>query len=250
MFTRTGRLAAAAAIAAIASFIPLRLSASQDDDSGRRGGAQGGQNGGTAASRYVVQLAELPVAAYDGRITGLAPTRPERGEKFDPQRADAAQYARYLDARHDQTLATVGGARKLYDYRFTFNGYAAELTDVQADLLRSSPGVLKVTKDELRFMDTSSTPHFLGLDGDDGLWERVGGVRDAGEGIVIGDIDSGIWPENPSFSNRDDDDHGRHHDFDDDDDHDFDRDGRSDFHGACVPGEQAGSTRRLAAMRG
>ena len=77
--------------------------------------------------------------------------------------------------------------------------------------------MLKVTKDELRFMDTSSTPHFLGLDGPDGLWDRVGGVRDAGEGIVIGDIDSGIWPENRSFSNRDDDDHGRRHDFDDDD---------------------------------
>jgi len=238
MLTRTGRLAAAAAIAAIASFIPLRLSASQDDDSGRRGGAQGAQNGGAGASRYLVQLAELPVAAYDGRIAGLAPTRPARGEKFDSQRADAAQYARYLDARHDQTLATVGGARKLYDYRFTFNGYAAELSDAQADLLRASPGVLKVTKDELRFMDTASTPHFLGLDGPDGLWERVGGVRDAGEGIVIGDIDSGIWPENPSFSNRDDDDHGRRHDFDDDDDHDFDRDGRHDFNGACVPGEQ------------
>ena len=70
MFTCMADSAAAATIAAIASFIPLRLSASQDDDSGRRGGAQGAQNGWTAASRYLVQLAELPSSPTTADIAG------------------------------------------------------------------------------------------------------------------------------------------------------------------------------------
>ena len=51
-------------------------------------------------------------------------------------------------------------------------------------------------------MYTSSTPTFLGLDQLGGLWDDAGGVQDAGEGVIVGIIDSGIWPENESFSDR------------------------------------------------
>jgi len=51
-------------------------------------------------------------------------------------------------------------------------------------------------------MDTSSTPAFLGLDAPGGLWEQLGGVTNAGEGIIIGLVDSGIWPESLSFTDR------------------------------------------------
>ena len=64
------------------------------------------------------------------------------------------------------------------------------------------PGILSVTKDELRQMDTSSTPAFLGLSDPGGLWEQLGGVGSAGDGIIIGLIDSGIWPESLSFTDR------------------------------------------------
>ncbi|MFC9492248.1 S8 family serine peptidase, partial [Streptomyces hydrogenans] len=32
------------------------------------------------------------------------------------------------------------------------------------------------------------------------MWKALGGTAEAGKGIVIGDIDTGIWPENPSFA--------------------------------------------------
>ncbi len=57
--------------------------------------------------------------------------------------------------------------------------------------------------------DTSSTPAFLGLDAPGGLWAQLGGptgdknTAGAGEGIVIGIVDSGIWPESKSFTDRD-----------------------------------------------
>jgi hypothetical protein len=63
-------------------------------------------------------------------------------------------------------------------------------------------GVIDVTKDELQLADTSNTPTFLGLDAPGGLWDQLGGVENAGEGVIIGIVDSGIWPESASFSDR------------------------------------------------
>jgi subtilisin family serine protease len=51
-------------------------------------------------------------------------------------------------------------------------------------------------------LDTSSTPDFLGLRAPGGLWDQLGGVGSAGEGVVIGIVDGGIWPEHPSLSDR------------------------------------------------
>ena len=150
---------------------------------------------------YIVQMADLPIAAYAGGIAGLPATRPGRGRKFDPDSASVSNYAGYLDSRHDQAVGRVAG-RKVYDYKYGFNGFAAELTEAQADALRGEAGVLSVVKDELQTINTSSTPTFLGLTAPGGLWDQLGGVDRAGEDIIIGVIDSGIWPESESFSDR------------------------------------------------
>src|SRR5262249_37793053 len=94
------------------------------------------------------------------------------------------------------------GGRKVYDYSFTFNGFAAELTPEQAEALKNAPGVVSVERDELQEAETATTPTFLGLNTPGGLWDQVGGVESAGEDIIIGMIDSGIWPESESFSDR------------------------------------------------
>ena len=41
---------------------------------------------------------------------------------------------------------------------------------------------------------------FLGLP--DGLWARLGGPDNAGEGVVVGVVDTGIYPEHPSFADE------------------------------------------------
>jgi hypothetical protein len=45
---------------------------------------------------------------------------------------------------------------------------------------------------------TTHTPQFLGLPTD--VWPTGGGFDRAGEDIVIGFVDSGIYPKHPSFS--------------------------------------------------
>jgi len=158
-----------------------------------------GQAKGLSNKAYIVQLSEEPVVAYRGGIPGFRATRPSKGQKIDPTSSHVINYAAFLDSRHDAALSAVGGGKKLYSYRFSFNGFAAELTDEQVAKMLQVPGVLAVNKDEARVLDTSSTPAFLGLSGTGGFWAKLGGV---GENVIIGIVDGGIWPESLSFSDR------------------------------------------------
>jgi subtilisin family serine protease len=153
---------------------------------------------------YVVQLSENPVVAHAGGQAGLPATRPRRGEKIDPNSPNVRKYVAFLDSRHAAVLRAAGVAQdaKFYDYRYSFNGFAAVLTADQAARIARMPGVIAVTRDELRRPLTDNTPSFLGLSGPGGLWEQVGGVGSAGENVIIGVIDLGIWPEHPSFSDQ------------------------------------------------
>lgn len=205
---RATRIAAFAMLLVVYAYVPARISAAPgqtDASGGTREAAQPTAAAESARTRtnsiYLVQMIDAPASSYIGGAAGLRRTKPARGQKLDADSADVQAYAAYLSARHDETLGRVGGRRKLYDYQYIFNGFAAELTPDQAAALKRAPGVLDVTKDTLRFADTSSTPAFLGLDAPDGLWARTG-LEHAGEDIVIGVIDSGVWPESLSFSDR------------------------------------------------
>ena len=118
-------------------------------------------------------MSDPPVVAYTGGIAGLKATKPNRGQKINPLSNEVVRYGDFLTAKHDAALRGVGGAKKAYSYRFAFNGFAAELSDAQAEAIKSMPGVIAVSKDEMRTMDTSSTPAFLGLSAPGGLWSPV-----------------------------------------------------------------------------
>jgi len=155
-------------------------------------------NGKDSAEVYVVQLEGAPVVAFDG-AAGLEATRPDDGEKIDPQSAKVKRYVDHLTKKQDQALAKVGAKNdKLYSYVYSFNGFAASLTPEQVKELKAQSDVLKVWKDEEQFVDTSTTPDFLGLRDDGGLWD----MDVKGEDVIIGIVDSGIWPESESFSDR------------------------------------------------
>jgi len=147
---------------------------------------------------FIVRMAEDPATAYKGGIKGYAATKPGKGQKIDPDSPAVVSYKGYLASRHDAALASVGGGTKLYSYGYVFNGFAAKLSDAQAQKLAQTPGVLSVARDEMRKMDTATTPAFLGLSGPEGFWA----TKATGEGVIIGVIDTGVWPEHPSFSDR------------------------------------------------
>ena len=149
---------------------------------------------------YVVVLADAPAASYEGQVAGFPRTRPAEGRSYGKGR-DEARYERFLQGKQDAALARVG-ARATDRWTVATNGFSARLTAAQAAKLAGTRGVLAVTPDEQRSLDTTTSPEFLGLTGPTGTWAQTGGLDDAGDGVVVGIIDSGIWPESASFDGK------------------------------------------------
>lgn len=166
--------------------------------------AAGQASGVSAESLYVVQFAGQPLATYSGGVQGFAATRPAKGHRINTHTANATGYSKYLANRQHVVLASAGIAanKVVYSYTTAINGMAVTLTAKQAATLRSTPGVLGVWKNQIStIQDDPPTPAFLGLTGKKGVWNRqFGGDSHAGQGIIIGDLDTGFWPENPSFA--------------------------------------------------
>ena len=151
-------------------------------------------------SRYIVTLKGAPVATYGGEVKGLQATRPTKGRKVDPKSSRAKRYRAYLERHQDRAAARVG-AKADKHYAVALNGFTADLTSAQARTLQRSPGVLSVVKDmPRRLLDDRNPVDFLRLSGADGVWQSLGGKSKAGAGVVVGVLDTGYWPENPSFA--------------------------------------------------
>ncbi|GLZ82108.1 hypothetical protein Afil01_69150 [Actinorhabdospora filicis] len=153
-----------------------------------------------SAGTYIVALAGAPAASYNGGISGYAATKPDGGEKFDKNDPAVKAYTGLLARNRDAVLDKVPGADTVYTFDTTFNGMAVTLTAKEAATMAKTNGVVGMWKDEARGKDTVDTPTFLGLSGSNGVWQsQFSGVENAGEGVVVGVIDTGFWPENAAF---------------------------------------------------
>ena len=156
-----------------------------------------------ARHSYIVQLADAPVANYSGGVNGLAATKPAAGSRLDVTAQNVQDYMAYLDQQQSNATAIVPDAQIVHKYKLVLNGFAARLTDAEVRALKKSSAVASISADEARTLDTNYTPKFLGLDTPgDGLWAKLGGMDKAGENIVIGIVDGGIWPEHASYADR------------------------------------------------
>ncbi|MEO1201275.1 MAG: S8 family serine peptidase [Pseudomonadota bacterium] len=148
---------------------------------------------------YIVQLREPATVDVASRIAAatLTPDPDARRPRFDRSSAFAERYASRLREQHDRVLESAGkGTQKLYSYVYGMNGFAARMTPAQAHKLELSKDVLHVWQDEIRPLTTNFSADFLELfDANNGLRGDLNG-----EDIVIGFIDSGVYPEHPALT--------------------------------------------------
>ncbi|KAK9151588.1 hypothetical protein Syun_009897 [Stephania yunnanensis] len=138
---------------------------------------------------------EIYLVLVDGHPLAFHP------QKFSPNSEAWLVHAKQLEESHNILLKStleVGSYSKLYSFKHIANGFALHTTPSQAKKLVSTPGVKLVEKDKGVKLMTTYTPEFLGLP--TGAWAQEGGDRNAGEGIVIGMVDTGIDPKHPSFA--------------------------------------------------
>lgn len=136
----------------------------------------------SADGRYVVVLEEEPLVTQFGP-DGVNSSAAER--KGEEMKADQDEVAR--NAGVDTNEIT-------YSYTYALNGFSVELNETQLSKMRDTNGVNMIVPDTVRYKQTDSTGDFLGLTR--GAWSS--GLR--GDGVIVGVIDSGIWPEHPSFA--------------------------------------------------
>ncbi|WP_239153853.1 S8 family peptidase [Virgisporangium aliadipatigenens] len=157
-----------------------------------------------SSALYIVQLAGNPLATYNGGVGNIPATKPTAGGKLDTKAWNYNAYREHLRTSRQQALKDAGLAsstKPVRQYEVSFNGFAAELTVGQAEKLKKTPGVVNVYKDKTYSAQTVTTPDFLGMSGQNGVWQQqFNGQSNAGEGMIIGVIDSGFWPESPSFA--------------------------------------------------
>jgi len=154
---------------------------------------------------YIVVMKADPLATYEGDVKGLKATKPAEGEQLETQSQDSQRYVKHLESEQTDLVSDIGVTPDT-TYQVVLNGFSADLSGEQVDALRASKDVLGVYPDEIRHPDAQTSTDFLGL-GDDrkgrgGVWQQTGGVDKAGEGVVVGVIDTGIAPEHPSFDGK------------------------------------------------
>eukprot|EP00250_Pteridium_aquilinum_P021394 c25106_g1_i2 orf=74-2404(-) len=88
-----------------------------------------------------------------------------------------------------------GNRHMLHVYDRVFHGFSARLTEEEALAMESMQGVVAIFPDRARQLQTTRTPQFLGLDTKRGLWPK----SDYGSDVIVGVLDTGIWPESKSF---------------------------------------------------
>ncbi|CAM8911971.1 unnamed protein product [Rhodiola kirilowii] len=149
------------------------------------------------AAVYLVLMEDEPVAFrqssfHSDRNCGIRVDDPY-------SEASKAHATNLLNSHHHLLQSTLekGTYTKLYSFTHIINGFSLKINSTQITKLTKSKGVKLVEKDIGVKLMTTYTPDYLGLP--QGVWTSEGGPRNAGEGVVIGFVDTGIDPTHPSF---------------------------------------------------
>ncbi|CAA7025097.1 unnamed protein product [Microthlaspi erraticum] len=113
---------------------------------------------------------------------------------------------KFVSESHHQMLWSLLGSKEdahdsmVYSYRHGFSGFAAKLTKSQAKKLADLPEVVHVVPDSFYKLKTTRTWDYLGLSATNP--NNLLNEANMGEQMIIGIIDTGVWPESEVFNDN------------------------------------------------
>ncbi|XLR52175.1 hypothetical protein S83_002847 [Arachis hypogaea] len=120
--------------------------------------------------------------------------------------ATDADFDRVTQAHHDFLRSYLGSYEKaqevmIYSYTRHINGFAAMLRDEEAAEIAKHPKVVSVFLNKGRKLHTTRTWEFMLMEKQSGVISPASVFSKArfGEHTIIGNLDTGVWPESPSF---------------------------------------------------
>jgi len=158
---------------------------------------------GLSAGIFIVSLEDPAVALYEGGIGGLQATSTEGKSQLNVAAPAAVAYRGHLESQQSKLIARLsrdlaGSADVKAQYFNAANAIAVHLTPEEAARVLRMPGVKSVVPDVIRQLDTDQGPGWIGAPS---IWDGTAtGVGTHGEGVIVGVLDTGINPGNPSFA--------------------------------------------------
>jgi len=163
---------------------------------------------GRTSSRMINVIVKLdydPAAVYAGGLAGLKATSPSvTGRSLDRNGAAVGRYETYIEdfeARARRAIdARIPSAQIGQSFQLAYGGLSLRLPANQVNRLLETPGVAAVQPDRLEQPLAVQEPYqFIGAEA---VWPSLGGTDLAGQGVLVANIDTGIWPESPMLEDR------------------------------------------------
>jgi subtilisin family serine protease len=142
-------------------------------------------------------------ASYAGGVAGLKATSPRvTGKSLRANAAAVAAYNTYTLAKAQrisgQVRSAVPGVKIRQTYRTAYGGVEAQVPADQIAKILQVKDVSAVQEDTLEQpLDDNTT--FIGART---VWPSLGGSKLAGSNVVVGAIDTGVWPEHPMLADQ------------------------------------------------
>jgi minor extracellular serine protease Vpr len=179
------------ALAALVLLLPGNASAIQSSDT---------PEPASAATDYaIVLLRDPPAASYEGGIPGLTRTKPARG-LLDRTSPAYRAYQRHLDGEHAKVRGYLAQhapqVEVAGEFRDVLNGVAVKLNGADPASLAKAPGVRAVAPSALYRPTMNRSVDLIRATE---VWGQLGGAPNAGEGIRVAVVDTGIDLSNTFF---------------------------------------------------
>jgi len=130
------------------------------------------KNGDESSKLHIIYMGSLP-----------------KGSSYSPTSHHISMLQQVIDGRNKESYL-------VRSYHRSFNGFSALLNDQQKEKLSRMKGVVSVFPSQELHLQTTRSWDFLGFP------QSVNRDETIESDLVVGVIDSGIWPESESFNDK------------------------------------------------